>query len=186
MAHTFNCPEGHTFESGSSFRAHCPEHPDKICKRSVTTATAEPPKSGEGTGGPPVPDPTTKESSTTATPPPEPRQRVIRVNPKGADSQKETRKRVPIRKSSRTSTSNSSTQKGTRSGESQQSGPRGSGVPLKRKSTSTAGKSSRRAPLVTKQHSTENAGAGSQVKEKRSNRFDSYVDMGFGGFGRRG
>ena len=178
MAHTFNCPEGHTFESASSFRAHCPEHTDKICKRSVTTT--EPAKSEA-----PASDLTTTESSTTQPPAQEPKQRVIRVNPKG-DSSKETRKRVPIRKSSRTSTSNSSTQKGTRSEGSQPNGPRGSGVPQKRKSTSSVGKSNRRAPLVTKQHSTENAGAGSQVKEKRSNRFDSYVDMGFGGFGRRG
>ncbi len=176
MAHTFNCPEGHTFESGSSFRAHCPEHPDKICKRSVTTATAET-ASSEGTG----PVPVTPESTTSAPAVPEKRQRVIRVN-----APQETRKRVPIRRSNRTSTSNSSTQKATKSEVSQPRGRQGSGTPQKQKSTSTTGKSNRRAPLVTKQHSTENAGAGSQTKQKRSNRFDTYVDLGFGGFGRRG
>ena len=176
MPYSFTCPEGHTFEAKTAFRAHCPEHPDKLAKRTPAdqlpppTSPVPPPQGGD-------PDP-----STPAAEPQAGKQRVIRLN----QQTKETRKRVPIRKSSRTSTSNSSTKQGTRSGDSKPSGRPSSAGLRKQKSTSTPRKSGKRVPLVTQTHSTENAGAGSQVKEKRSNRFDSYLDLGLGGLGRRG
>ena len=177
MAYTFTCPEGHTFEAKTAFRAHCPEHPEKLAKR--TPADQLPPPAEPASGAPTEGDP---KPSTSAADPQAGKQRVIRLN----QQSKETRKRVPIRKSSRTSMSSSSTKQGTRSGDSKQSGPQSSAGPRKLRSTSSQRKSGKRVPLVTNKHSTENAGAGSQVKEKPKSRFDSYLDLGFGGFGKRG
>lgn len=176
MPYLFTCPEGHNFEAKTPFRAHCPDHPDKLAKRTPPDQLPPPAEPASTSPSEGEPKPSTPAPDAQAS-----KQRVIRLNQKT----KETRKRVPIRKSSRSSTSSSSTRTDTRSEGSRQSGPQGSARQRELRSTSSTRKSGKRVPLVTKKHSTENAGAGSQVSEKPRNRFDSYVDLGFGGFGRR-
>lgn len=181
MAHTFSCPEGHTFESNSTFRAHCPTHPDKLAKRVPEVSGAAAVVTA------PTPQPTSTEP-TKASEPGTIARRVVRVgdpNRSNTAKNKEKLPRMPVIRKTQSSSASNSSKTGTQSEDSQRKFPRSSAKRTTASSPSSAIRQQRASkksiPQVIRKHTTENAGAGSQNKESRKSLFDSYINLGFPG-----